>query len=98
MSGQGHPVYMELLDTMKGLHLLKSGGYGTHDDPFANYTAVARANGGQERFKYAMDRVQEKLARAYSLYQQDRFGELEEEFMDIASGMVCATAMLREDK
>ena len=94
--GRGHPEYLKLADELKRLHLLKSGGYGTGKDPFANYTAVAVAR-NQPRFVYVVDRAQEKLTRVYSLIAQERFDELEEEFLDIASSFLCAAAMHRED-
>ena len=95
--GKGHPIYKRLLEERLDLHIEKSGGYGTDDDPFANFTAVARAK-GQPRFIYPIDRLQEKLTRVYSLIQQDRVAELPEEFADIASLADCAHAMLIEDE
>ena len=93
---QGHPEYMKVLDERKALHIEKSSGYGTGDDPFANFTAVANAK-NQPRFVYPVDRVQEKITRIYSLISQGRFWDLEEEFKDCASLFDCATAMLRVD-
>ena len=95
--GKGHPGYLRLLKERVELHILKSGGYGTAEDPFANFTAVARAK-GQPRYVYPVDRVQEKLARVYSLIAQERHDELEQEFNDMASLLDCATTMLREDR
>ena len=92
----GHPGYREVLHELRDLHAVKSGGYGTGDDPFANFTAVARLT-GQERYYYPVQRAIEKLTRVMSLHAQARTGELEEEFLDVASLLVCATAMLRED-
>jgi hypothetical protein len=77
--GKGHPGYLRLLKERIQLHIEKSGGYGTDDDPFANFTAVANAK-DQPRYVYPVDRVQEKLARAYSLIRQGREDLLEEEF------------------
>ena len=95
--GQGHPGYLRLLKERVALHVLKSGGYGTDTDPFANFTAVARMK-GQPRYIYPVDRVQEKLVRVYSLIAQGRDEELEQEFSDMASLLDCATTMLREDR
>ena len=92
----GHPIYRQVIAERLALHIEKSSGYGTGDDPFANFTAVARVK-GQARFIYPIDRCQEKLTRIYSLIDQGRYGELEEEFKDCASLFDCATAMLRED-
>lgn len=96
MSGKGHPGYLALLDELRSLHKLKSGGYGTGADPFANYTAVAHAK-NQPRFVYAIDRALEKITRCYSLIEQGRNDDIREELVDIASMMICATAMLDED-
>lgn len=96
MSGDGHPGYLALLDELRSLHKVKSGGYGTGSDPFANYTAVAHAK-GQPRFVYPIDRALEKITRCYSLIEQGRYDELGEEFRDIASMFVCAEAMRLED-
>lgn len=95
--GKGHPGYLSLLKERVELHILKSGGYGTDKDPFANFTAVARAK-DQPRYVYPVDRVQEKLARVYSLIAQGREEELEQEFSDMSSLLDCATTMLREDR
>lgn len=93
----GHPGYKLLVAELLRLHVEKSGGYGNGADPFANYTAVASAK-GQPRFIYPLDRTCEKTTRCYSLIEQGRFDELEEEFLDMASLMLCAAAMLREDR
>lgn len=95
--GKGHPGYLRLLKERVELHILKSGGYGTPDDAFANFTAVAQAK-DQPRYVYPVDRVQEKLARVYSLIAQGREEELEQEFSDMSSLLDCATTMLREDR
>lgn len=92
----GHPEYRNILFELRDLHTLKSGGYGTGDDPFANFTAVAAVS-GEPRYLYPVLRSIEKLTRVMSLHGQDRTGELEEEFLDVASLLVCAAAMLRED-
>jgi hypothetical protein len=94
--GGGHPEYLALLDEIGALHRLKSGGYGTGADPFANFTAVANMT-GQPRYLYPVHRSIEKLTRVLSLHEQDRKTELEEEFLDVASLLLCAAAMLRED-
>ena len=97
LGGKGHPGYLRLLEERVALHIDKSGGYGTDEDPFANFTAVARAK-GQPRYVYPVDRAQEKLARIYSLIAQGREDLLEVEFNDISSLLDCATTMLREDR
>lgn len=96
LGGQGHPGYLELLDELALLHVNKSGGYGTSGDPFANFTLVAEAT-DQARYVYPIHRSLEKIARCLSLIAQGRDRELEEEFKDIASMMLCAAAMLRDD-
>lgn len=93
----GHPGYTEILHELASLHILKSGGYGTTDDPFENFSAIARAK-GQPRFVYPLDRDYEKSTRCYSLLKQGRVEDLEEEFLDKASLMICSAAMLREDQ
>ena len=92
----GHPEYVKLLEERLALHIEKSSGYGTEADPFANFTAVATLT-GQPRYLYPVLRALEKLTRVLSLHAQGRTGELEEEFVDVASLLDCATAMLRED-
>ena len=94
--GVGHPEYLKLLEELRALHKTKSGGYGTDKDPMANYTAISDLT-GQPRYVYPVHRSIEKLARALSLIAQGRVGELEEEFLDTASSLLCAAAMLRED-
>lgn len=92
----GHPDFLDLIEECRELHTIKSGGYGTGADLFANFTAVARAK-GRPRYEYAVDRALEKTTRVYSLMAQGRVDELEEEFKDIASLFLCAEAMRRED-
>ena len=92
--GNGHPEYLRLLDELRATHLEKSGGYGTEEDPFANFTAVARHN-GRPAYAYAVDRVIEKLERWKSLFAQGRFEELGEEHLDAASLLLCAEALRR---
>ena len=91
----GHPEYLKLLDELREIHVLKSGGYGTTDDPFANFTSIKELT-GQPAFLYPMHRTIEKLTRCISLEQQGRYGELGEEFLDCASLMLCAEALRRE--
>jgi hypothetical protein len=93
---RGHPEYLKLVESLRELHFLKSGGYGTGADVFANFTAVAGAT-GQARYVYAVHRSIEKLTRVLSLHAQGRTSELEEEFLDVAGLMLCAAAMLRDD-
>ncbi len=93
----GHPDFHTALDEMRHLHVVKSGGYGTTADPFANFTAVA-AVAGQARAEYPLDRIVEKVTRAKSLIAQGRWGEVGEEFCDIAGLALCAEACRREDE
>jgi hypothetical protein len=79
------------------VHEEKSGGYGTGDDPLANYVAVGVSN-GRAPFMYALDRMTEKITRCQSLYQQGRVAELEEEFKDMASLALCAEALRRRER
>jgi hypothetical protein len=92
----GHPEYVALLTELHDLHKLKSGGYGTDEDAFANFTAVASRR-NQPRFLYALDRLVEKVTRCDSLIAQGRYDELGVEFSDIASLALCCEAMRRED-
>lgn len=92
----GHPEYFNLLDELRSLHVAKSGGYGTSHDPMGNFTAVAALT-GQPRYLYPVHRSIEKLTRVLSLHGQGRSAELEEEFLDVASLLLCAAAMLRQD-
>lgn len=94
--GGGHPEYFNLIDELLQLHRLKSGGYGTVRDPFENFTRVADLS-GQPRYIYPIHRSLEKHVRILSLLEQGRIDELDEEFKDAASLLLCAAAMLRED-
>jgi hypothetical protein len=88
--------YDQILEELRTLHSVKSGGYGTGEDGYANFTAVAALT-GQPRYLYATLRAIEKLTRVLSLHEQGRVLELSEEFTDIASLMICAESMRRED-
>ena len=94
--GKGDPEYKKVLGERLDLHLEKSAGYGTGEDPFANFSAVANMT-GQPRYLYPVHRTIEKLTRVLSLHAQGRTWDLEEEFKDCASLLDCATAMLRTD-
>ena len=85
-----YAAHMELL----ALHREKSAGYGTGDDPLANFTAVAGMT-GEPAWLYPLRRSVEKLARCESLYRQGRFADLAEEFGDLAGLALCAAALLR---
>lgn len=97
MRDGGHPEYVRLLEERLALHIEKSGSYGTEDDPMRNFSIVADLT-GQPRYLYPVHRALEKLTRVLSLHAQGRTGELEEEFVDVASLLDCATAMVREDE
>lgn len=88
------PIYVQLLDELLDLHYDKSGGYGTLDDPLANFTSVA-ASSREPAYRYPRRRVIEKLARLESLDEQGRIDELEQEHLDVASLMLCAEALRR---
>lgn len=92
----GHPGYLALLNELRALHGRKSGGYGTDADPFGNFTAVANLT-GQPRYLYPVHRAIEKLTRVLSLDKQGRRSDLGEEFLDVASLLLCAEAMRRDD-
>ena len=94
---QGHPEYLRLVDEIRDLHAVKSSGYGTGTDPMANFTAVAELT-GQPRYLYPVHRSIEKLTRVLSLHEQGRADELQEEFLDVASLLLCAAAMLLDDQ
>lgn len=93
---RGHPEFGRLLVERLEHHRMKSSGYGNPDDAFANFSIVAEAT-GQPRYLYPVHRALEKLTRVLSLHAQGRTEELEEEFVDVASLMDCATVMLRLD-
>ncbi len=88
--------YDQILEELRTLHSVKSGGYGTGEDGYANFTAVAALT-GQPRYLYATLRAIEKLTRVLSLHEQGRVQELSEEFTDIASLAICAEALRRLD-
>ena len=92
----GHPGYLAALEELRALHLEKSGSYGTPADPFGNFTAVASLS-REARFRYPVERIVEKCARCFSLLEQGRFDELDEEFGDMAGLALCALAMRRDD-
>ena len=91
------PNWVQAWQELLGLHELKSGGYGTGADPLANFTGVASV-AQEPSFLYPCRRAVEKLTRVESLVKQERFGELREEFMDIASLMLCAEALRRRSE
>lgn len=93
---KGHPAFHAAVAAMGDLHELKSGGYGTGDDPFANFTTVAAAS-GRQRWEYPVERIIEKCTRIQSLTAQGRYDELREEFRDVMGLAGCCDAMLEDD-
>lgn len=93
----GDPDWLAVWESLLSLHIEKSSGYGTGDDPLANFTSVA-ALSGEPAWLYPLRRSVEKLARCESLYRQGRTGDLAEEFKDIASLALCASALLKRLK
>lgn len=93
---KGHPAFHAAVAAMGDLHELKSGGYGTGSDPFANFTTVAAAS-GRNRWEYPVERIIEKCTRIQSLTAQNRFDELREEFRDVMGLAGCCDAMLEDD-
>lgn len=92
----GHPGVLAFIDGMRYRHVEKSRGYGTGDDPLANFTAVAAVS-GRPRCEYPIDRIIEKCTRMKSLIQQGNFNKLAEEFEDIGGLAACGHAMNEED-
>lgn len=86
------PGWIEAWEALRPIHEEKSSGYGTGDDPLANFTAIAALT-GEPAWVYPRRRAVEKLARMESLEAQGRVDELEEEHMDVASLMLCAEAL-----
>lgn len=92
--GEGDPNWIAAHSELVAVHREKSGGYGTGKDPLANFTGVAAVT-GEPAWLYPCRRAVEKLTRVESLAAQGRAGELAEEFMDVASLMLCAEALRR---
>jgi hypothetical protein len=88
------PFWLEAHAELVEVHREKSGGYGTGEDPLANFTGVAAIT-GEPAWLYPCRRAVEKLTRIESLAAQGRVGELGEEFTDVASLMLCAEALRR---
>jgi hypothetical protein len=91
---KGDPHWLDTHAELLDMHFEKSGGYGTGEDPLANFVAVAAAN-GKSPYMYALDRMTEKIARCRSLEAQGRIDELGEEFPDLAGLSICAEALRR---
>lgn len=90
----GDPDWLAVWESLLSLHIEKSSGYGTGDDPLANFGLVSELT-GLPAFVYPLLRSQEKIARCWSLYVKGDIDALSEEFKDIASLMLCAEALRR---
>lgn len=86
--------WLQAHSELRALHFLKSEGYGTDEDPLANFTAIAQMT-GEPAWVYPRRRALEKLARCEALEAQGRTDDLREEHLDIASLMLCAEALRR---
>lgn len=93
---EGDADYLNLLEVLRELHVVKSRGYGSAREPFANFQAIARMS-GEPAWRYPRRRALEKIARMEALEAQGRFEELEEEHLDAASLLLCAEALRRQD-
>ena len=91
---RGDPHWLEAHAELVAVHEEKSSGYGTGDDPLANFASVAALSGDMP-YIYPCRRAIEKLSRVESLVRQGRYDDLQEEFMDVASLMLCAEALRR---
>lgn len=91
------PEVIDILHEMEDLHIKKSAGYGSNQDPLHNFNAVAKG-AGLKNYHYPILRCMEKLTRAANLLEAGRDDELEEEFKDVALLMVLAEAMRRQSK
>lgn len=91
----GHPEIPLILDGLKDLHAEKAKAYGTVEEVMQNFNNVSRFN-KRPNYLYAMDRIVEKLTRAYNLERAGRLADVEEELLDICLLAALAEAMRRD--
>jgi hypothetical protein len=92
----GIPAAHLVLDEAKALHDLKRDGYGTDEDPLANYHAVAEF--GIAPSAYVIQRIGEKLNRLKAALGRDSGSvDVEEELRDITLCGAIATVLYREE-
>lgn len=91
----GHKEIPVILDGLKELHASKSAGYGSDDDCMANFNNVATFS-KRPAFMYALDRIVEKVTRAYNLESNGRLDQVEEELLDICLLAALSEAMRRD--
>lgn len=88
MSRGCDPHWLEAHGALPDLHERKSATYGTEDDRFANFTAVALIT-RQAIERYALERLVEKATRALNMIDAGQ-ADAVAEYPDIASlGLVC---------
>ena len=98
---RGHPYWLEVHAELLGVHEEKSSTYGDPTDRFANFTAVAEYGMDSRRWVYPCQRALEKLVRAFNIACEgysDEGERVSEELTDIASLIICAEALRREDE
>lgn len=82
-------VHRELLN----LHIEKAAGYGTDDEPFANYIAASQTVGEPDEFTCWL-RILEKATRALNLIRAGRAND-NMEGVDVAALAIGAEALRR---
>ena len=99
-----HPTsqaFLDLLDTIRELHLSKSSDYGcpTGNDPLANIRNGAKFV-GIPAFKAAMVRLSDKVTRlaTYNATGKLRFEGVEDTLLDLASYSLLALVLYREEQ
>lgn len=104
IAGRLHPTsqrYLDLLDTLRELHLSKSSDYGcpSGTDPLANIRNGA-VFVGIPAFKAAMVRLSDKVTRlkTFNATGKLRFEGVEDTLLDLASYALLTLVLYREDQ
>lgn len=86
--------WLEIHEGIRDLHVRKSATYGTDEDRFSNFTAVAAITGEPAEL-YVAERMLEKLARVVNMI---RAGDADavKEWPDLASLALCGGAILNK--
>ena len=89
----GDPGWFQVHAELADLHVEKSNGYGTPDEPLANYITTSQAVGEPDEFA-CWFRIHEKTIRAINLIRAGRANE-NLEGVDVAALALAAEALRR---
>ena len=97
MNQYGNPMFFQILDELRALHIKKGQDYGTANDPLANVRASV--DWGVSGWVGTLIRASDKIIRLQSAAKGSKLVNegVEDSLVDLASYAIIALALYRED-